>query len=70
MRLRYSELKDAVADVLVALSAEFSEKKAEIISDKREVKYRIKQSSSEIRKIAQQTLFEVKELCGLINVKY
>ncbi|NNE25782.1 MAG: tryptophan--tRNA ligase [Saprospiraceae bacterium] len=68
--LRYSELKDAVADTLVALSAQFSEKKAEIISDKREVKYRIKQSSSEIRKIAQKTLFEVKELCGLINVKY
>ncbi len=68
--LRYSELKEHVAEALVDLSQKFIANKAEITSDKKEVKYRIKQSSAEIRKVAQQTVFEVKELCGLINVKY
>ena len=68
--LKYSELKDCVADVLVKLSTGFKEKKEELTSDKRELKYRIKNSSEIIRKIAQETVREVKELCGLINVKF
>lgn len=68
--LKYSELKDEVADTLVNLSQKFKERKEEITSDKKEIKYQVKQSSAEIRKIAQQTLLQVKDLCGLINVKY
>ena len=66
--LRYSNLKDATAEGLVAMSAAFTEKRKEITEDKRAIKYQIKQSSAEIRKIAQETLKEVKELVGLMNV--
>ncbi len=68
--LKYSELKQSVGEALVTLSTQFKNKKAEITEDKREVKYRIKQSSENIRKIAQETLKEVKDLAGLMNVKY
>ena len=68
--LKYSDLKQAVADALVGLSNSFIERKNEILQDKKTVKYEIKQSSSEIRKIAQETVREVKDLCGLINVKF
>ena len=66
--LRYSNLKEATAEGLVAMSAAFTEKRNEITEDKRAIKYQIKQSSAEIRKIAQETLKEVKELVGLMNV--
>ena len=68
--LKYSELKEAVAEGLVALSAGFVERKNEILADKKQLKYEIKQSSANIRKIAQETLREVKDLCGLVNVKF
>ncbi len=67
--LRYVQLKDAVADALVALSKVFRERKAELLENKKEVKGAIKASSAEIRKRAQQTVREVKELAGLLNVK-
>lgn len=68
--LRYSDLKEATADAIVAMLKPFAEKKAELNANKKELKYQIKQSSSEIRKIAQETLKEVKELTGLMNVKF
>ena len=68
-QLKYVALKDAVADALVTLSNGFNEKKKEITSDKRAIKYQIKQSSEKIREKAQQTVREVKELVGLMNVK-
>jgi len=68
--LKYSDLKEAVAEGLVAISNVFRERKAEITSNKKEVKNKIKQSSYEIRKVAQQTLKEVKDLSGLINVRF
>jgi len=68
--LKYSELKDVVGEALVSLSKQFKEKKEEITQDKRALKNRIKESSSEIRKIAQETLREVKDLAGLLNVKF
>lgn len=69
-QLKYSTLKEGVADALSKLSNAFNAKKAEITADKREVKYQIKNSSAAIRKIAQETIKEVKDLCGLINVKF
>jgi len=68
-RLKYVELKDAVADALVELSNGFRRRKQELMADKKEVKNAIKQSSAEIRKRAQETVREVKELAGLLNVK-
>jgi tryptophanyl-tRNA synthetase len=68
--LKYSELKECTADALVALTSIFIENKKNILDNKKELKYQIKQSSAEIRKVAQQTLTEVKELVGLMNVKF
>lgn len=68
--LKYVDLKDAVANALVEISSEFRERKAELNSDKKAVKNMIKASSAEIRKRAQETLKEVKELVGLLNVRF
>ena len=68
--LQYGALKQEVADTMVNLTQHFVEIKKEITADKRAVKDQIKQSSHEIRKRAQQTVKEVKELCGLSNVKF
>ena len=67
--LRYSELKDAVADALVILTDPFREKMKEIESNKKEVKDQVKASSAEIRKKAIQTVREVKELTGLLHAQ-
>jgi tryptophanyl-tRNA synthetase len=68
--LRYVDLKEAVADSLVSMCQTFKEKKAELLADKRSLKEKIKASSIEIRKRAQETVKEVKDLVGLINIKY
>jgi tryptophanyl-tRNA synthetase len=68
--LKYVDLKNAVADALVGISTPWREKKQEILSNKKEYKNRIKASSAEIRKEAQQTVREVKELAGLMNVRF
>ena len=67
--LKYSALKDEVAETVVALTHPFRERLAELNADKRAVKARIQESSAEIRKRAQQTMREVKELAGLLNAK-
>lgn len=67
--LKYVDLKNGVADTLVSLSQKFTEKRNEVLSNKREIKGRIKASSEVIRNKAQQTVREVKELAGLLNVK-
>ena len=68
--LRYVDLKEAVADALVEISTKFRERKAELNADKKAVKNLIKASSAEIRKRAQETIREVKELTGLLNVRF
>lgn len=67
--LRYSDLKEAVADAVVGLVNPMREKLAELQADKRNVKAQIQASSAEIRKRAQQTLKEVRELTGLGALK-
>ncbi|MBP6826890.1 MAG: tryptophan--tRNA ligase [Saprospiraceae bacterium] len=67
--LKYSALKEEVAETVVALTHPFRERLAELNADKRAVKARIQESSAEIRKRAQQTMREVKELAGLLNAK-
>jgi len=66
--LKYVDLKQAAADALVQLTQGFIERKKEINADKRKLKDQIRQSSAEIRRIAQETLKEVKDLTGLLNV--
>lgn len=67
--LRYVDLKVQVAETLVRLSNIFRERKAALDASKKEVKEQIKASSANIRLQAQQTVREVKELAGLMNVK-
>jgi tryptophanyl-tRNA synthetase len=62
-------LKEAVADALVGLINPFRERLAELNADKRKVKAQIQESSAEIRKTAQQTLREVREIAGLLPLK-
>ncbi|MBC7885276.1 MAG: tryptophan--tRNA ligase [Saprospiraceae bacterium] len=66
--LKYVDLKQVTADALVTLTGKFSARKKEISSDRKRLKDQVKQSSSEIRKIASETLREVKELVGLMNI--
>ncbi|BDS09481.1 tryptophan--tRNA ligase [Aureispira anguillae] len=68
--LKYSDLKGEVAEGLVTLSNQFKANKEDILSRKKEIKGQIKASSAEIRKRAQETVREVKELAGLSNVKF
>ncbi len=68
--LRYVDLKDAVGEALWSLSSQFIEKRNALNENKKEVKQKIKASSAEIRKVAQETLRDVKELTGLLNVKF
>lgn len=67
--LKYSDLKEAVADTIVALIHPLRERLAELNADKRNVKAQIQDSSADIRKRAQQTMREVRELTGLLNLK-
>jgi tryptophanyl-tRNA synthetase len=67
--LKYSELKEHTANALWDLLKEFAEKKAVLNADKKRIKDEVKASSEIIRKVAQETVREVKDLIGLINVK-
>ncbi|MFK7948357.1 MAG: tryptophan--tRNA ligase, partial [Saprospiraceae bacterium] len=67
--LKYVELKDTVADALIELSTTFRNKKEALQANRKEVKNQIKSSAFEIRKVAKETLREVKSLTGLANVK-
>lgn len=68
--LQYGHLKQVVADALINMTAPIRQKKEEILSDKKRVKEQIKASSAEIRKRAQKTIAEAKELVGLLNVRF
>ncbi len=67
--LRYSDLKETVAEALVELTTPFRERYAEIQADKKGFKAQIQESSAVIRQRAKQTMREVRDLCGLPNLK-
>lgn len=67
--LKYVDLKNAVAEGLVAISEPIRERKAELLADKKAVKNQIKASGMAIRARAKETVREVKEIVGLVNVK-
>lgn len=68
--LKYVDLKEAVGEALVEISTPMRERKAALLADKKAVKNQIKASSAEIRKRAQATVKEVKEMVGLANVRF
>ena len=68
--LKYVDLKEAVGEALVAISTPIRERKAELQAEKKAVKSQIKASSEVIRKRAQETVKEVKDLVGLSNVRF
>ncbi|MBU6343176.1 MAG: tryptophan--tRNA ligase [Bacteroidetes bacterium] len=67
--LKYSSLKETVAEALVELITPLRTKLDELNADKRAVKAQIQDSSAQFRKKAQQTVREVREIVGLPNLK-
>jgi tryptophanyl-tRNA synthetase len=67
--LKYKDLKETVAEALVELTQPFKTKLAELNADKKNVKAQIVESSAQIRKMAQQTMQEVREITGLLPLK-
>jgi tryptophanyl-tRNA synthetase len=67
--LKYSDLKEAVANAVVGLINPFREQYAALQADKKAVKALIQDSSAETRKRAQQTLREVREIVGLPTLR-
>ena len=63
--LRYSALKEAAADSLVALINPFRESLSELYANEKAIQEEIRASSAVIRQRAQQTMREVRELVGL-----
>lgn len=67
--LKYVDLKSEVTEALIAFNQPMVERRQELQNRRKEVKDQIKASSAEIRKVAQTTLKEVKQLTGLMNPK-
>ncbi len=67
--LRYGDLKAVVADALVEITNPFKEKRAELMSNRKQVKQQLQESSATIRLQAQKTLKEVRQLTGLPTLK-
>nr|MBS0037690.1 tryptophan--tRNA ligase [Saprospiraceae bacterium] len=65
-KLSYGDFKTELGNSLVEFTRPFKERLKEISADKKAVRNQVKESSSEIRKVAATTLKEVKELAGLI----
>lgn len=63
--LRYSDLKEAVADAVVTLVSHLRGRFNEISANQKAVQQQIQESSAEVRKVAQQTIREVREITGL-----
>ncbi len=67
--LRYSDLKEAVANALVAMINPFRERFVELNANKSVIKAQIQEASAVTRRIAQNTLREVREITGLLPLK-
>ena len=68
--LRYGDLKSEVAAELIAMTEPIRARKRQILEDKRNIKEQIRASSALVRDRAQKTLAEVKDLVGLLNLRY
>lgn len=63
--LKYSHLKEFVADGLVKLSKEFIERKAALTSSATQIEEQVHAMSEKARKITKETIREVREMTGL-----
>lgn len=63
--LKYSELKQAVSDAIVELTNGFKNRRTELLEAKGKIVEEIYDSSADIRKTAQKTMNEVREITGL-----
>lgn len=63
--LRYAALKEALTDVYLPFIADFRARKAAILAEKKDYKYKIKLSAQGFRQRAKEHLAELKELMGL-----
>ncbi|MDI9365160.1 MAG: hypothetical protein QM541_09435 [Flavobacterium sp.] len=62
--LKYSELKENVANSLVELSKEFISRKAELTNNEKEIKEQVFTMSKRARVLAKETIKEVREMVG------
>lgn len=67
--LKYSALKQGVADAVVALTNGFKARKSELLGNKKQLIEEIYDSSAAIRIKAQNTVREVREITGLAQSK-
>jgi len=67
--LKYSALKDAVADTLISLTKSFIDRKSELMKDKGTIDKIIQEMSVKARDITSQTIREVRELTGLPQIQ-
>lgn len=63
--LKYSQLKEKVADALVELSKQFIARKAELTKNGKQIEEQVHSMSDRARKIAKETMREVREMTGL-----
>ncbi|MCS6927926.1 MAG: tryptophan--tRNA ligase [Saprospiraceae bacterium] len=68
-KLRYSQLKETVADALAALTTALRERLQHLEAEKKKVKAQLEASSAVIREFARKTLREVREIVGLTSLK-
>lgn len=64
--IKYSELKDALADAVAGYFADFREKKKELLADKTKIARILADGAAKARSVAHETLMEVKEKVGLL----
>jgi tryptophanyl-tRNA synthetase len=64
--LKYSILKDTVADILVEMTRNFIKNKNDIIQDKSYIEKNIKELSEKARENASKNISDIKNLVGLL----
>jgi len=67
--LQYGKLKEAVADQIITLTEAFRERRKGIQENRQIYQELVELASERVRKQAQTTIVEVKELVGLMNVR-
>ena len=68
-KLQYGKLKEALAEQIVSMATPYREKRISVNENAPEYQEQVRNSSAQIRKQAQKTMVEVKDLIGLMNVK-
>ncbi len=63
--LKYIHLKEVLTDTLIAFTNELRNNRTILLDNKEKTLEQVRQSSSDIRKVARQTLNEVREIVGL-----